>query len=481
MTIDLLADIQEARVDVKNIQTDIDKREEAIQEYLQREKDLREGLAIHKLIAIHLTKTFPTDGIIKPTSQYFTQWGNQKVIFPRETIHFALNGPVGNHSYGSWDGTKYAILIPLPLILPRVISIKPVDTWVVGKLQLPSSSEILCRKEHLPEKLPKGIKWIEVQESESIQDAVRRRLNENGYTVMNVAGWDWAGQWEKQKGNAEAAAELFPLFTMDDPLSRDFNWNESFSHLAEEWKKVSIYHDNSFFKKLDDFFEYFYNQLLLILKKKDPKEFYKKENVDKRNDSAKELLAKVSSLIKRYDCLEYREALKRIKRSLRHCIYEETLLYQHYQTSLKKIKDIEKVGEKEKRWLLREFTIINELEGALVKHDQRKAEKIVRTLKPAERRLYSNYKRLRRRIERLQKDQKFTTDISDIAKQMEVWELYLLREIKPLAQKIETLGENEKWKEAQEKAKEIEKLISSITQAYNQLHILLTQRPKFFQ
>ncbi len=64
---------------------------------------------------------------------------------------------------------------------------------------------------------------------------------------------------------------------------------------------------------------------------------------------------------------------------------------------------------------------------------------------------------------------------------MEVWELYLLREIKPLAERIEMLGKTGKWKEAQEKTKEIEKLISSITEAYNQLHILLTERPKFFQ
>ena len=99
------------------------------------------------MVAVHLTNYFPENGVIRTSGDAKRiQVGSEFVYAPRETLHFSLNGGVGGHLSGDWSGCKYAILIPLELIFDRIYSLASEDTYILGNLTLPKSSEIICLK-----------------------------------------------------------------------------------------------------------------------------------------------------------------------------------------------------------------------------------------------------------------------------------------------------------------------------------------------
>ncbi|MGM5480502.1 MAG: hypothetical protein ACQESC_03515, partial [Nanobdellota archaeon] len=163
-----------------------------IDHMLKQQRQLRKDIQAEQIIAVHLTNTFPEEGIIKPTSNYKHKLLKEHKIeieFPRPTIHFALNGPVTSHSYGDFSGRKYAILVPAKTIIDRIINISPQDTFVYGKLKLPPGSEILT-----PEKGNHNFgnaKLIQVPHTSSIENAVKKRIRERGYTLMEIGTWSW--------------------------------------------------------------------------------------------------------------------------------------------------------------------------------------------------------------------------------------------------------------------------------------------------
>lgn len=104
------------------------------------------------LVLIHKTRYAPANDEIKTTTnagatyeeqvKIGTETINIKYEDVRNTIHFAVNGEVGNHFYGSWDDTKYAVVIPLTDV-PNITTFYTADTFARGNVDI-SKGYILC-------------------------------------------------------------------------------------------------------------------------------------------------------------------------------------------------------------------------------------------------------------------------------------------------------------------------------------------------
>lgn len=99
-----------------------------------------ERLEMTDLVAIHLTDTFPENGILHPTVYY-----DPKIL--RYTIHFTLNStaqPVDSvGAKANWQNKKYAIIIPFDKIKTRIEEFNPGDTYVLDDLELPEGSVVI--------------------------------------------------------------------------------------------------------------------------------------------------------------------------------------------------------------------------------------------------------------------------------------------------------------------------------------------------
>ena len=135
--------------------------------YSYGDEVIGEDLTPEKLIAVHLTDTFPEDGIIHSVKYYdeFT-W--------RDSVHFSMNHCVGGHAYGNWDDKKHAILIPFEKMADRVEYFVSVDSFVMGDLEIPACSNILTR-----------------DGNNSIEETVNQKIQDLGYVNVNGGGWNW--------------------------------------------------------------------------------------------------------------------------------------------------------------------------------------------------------------------------------------------------------------------------------------------------
>lgn len=93
------------------------------------------------LVAIHLTNTFPENGIIHPRAYY-------QPDTLRFTTHFVINAmpPRINLLGWNWEQRKYAVLVPFDKIKDRVLAFNPADTFVLEDLDLPEGTVILRDK-----------------------------------------------------------------------------------------------------------------------------------------------------------------------------------------------------------------------------------------------------------------------------------------------------------------------------------------------
>ncbi|MBU0461588.1 MAG: hypothetical protein KJ574_03295 [Nanoarchaeota archaeon] len=197
----------------------LDAEQRRIKEELERIEDFMKNAKIGNLIAVHLTDHFPNKGIIHPTSRgFFLKLSYRtrikgilhdlRVQYPRYTIHFALNHAVASHMGGDWKGRRFAILIPLKDIISQIISLDPADTWVLGDLKLPSSTEILMRETTYyglegtnPRLRAKRQKYwdrrkgnatiISYPDNLPIHKAVEKRLREKDYVVTGGGHPNW--------------------------------------------------------------------------------------------------------------------------------------------------------------------------------------------------------------------------------------------------------------------------------------------------
>lgn len=111
----------------------------------------------------------------------------------RNTLHFAINGPVSSHAYGNWDDTKYAVLVPFTeLPRERIASANSVDTYTHGGVDLTSKCFVLCPKgeeTNLKRNNP-NVNVISYSEGKPA-DYVPALLNSLGYRTEGIGQWAW--------------------------------------------------------------------------------------------------------------------------------------------------------------------------------------------------------------------------------------------------------------------------------------------------
>ncbi len=136
--------------------------------------------SLEDLVCVHITDQESFDGFLKPQSyipvvatEIFSRT-SKEWFFPRETLHFTLNGVVADHTGGqvqeqvySWKNKKFAYLIPLADIIHQTISLFTHDTIVLGKIQLSPSSKVIIN-----------------QNSEKVKSEIQKR----GYRILEIQG-----------------------------------------------------------------------------------------------------------------------------------------------------------------------------------------------------------------------------------------------------------------------------------------------------
>lgn len=114
----------------------------------------------------------------------------------RDTVHMSMNDEVASHISGSWDGKKYAVLIPFDDIPNEKIGCaETVDTFTKGSIELSEHSWILCPKNEV-EKLKKLNPKVHVlgYEGENVQGFSQPFLTQLGYRAEDVGMWYWSDQ-----------------------------------------------------------------------------------------------------------------------------------------------------------------------------------------------------------------------------------------------------------------------------------------------
>lgn len=180
-----------------------------------------EIMEVSDLVAVHLTRYFPEKGTIKTLNSIFPQ------DTLRNTVHFSINHPVENIGfYGSWDETKYTVIVPLGDLCrdnpDKIRNFNVVDTYFTGDVKLPSSTvvlasplayedllqQMLCTRDELLSHVcddcygtTKPFNWEISYQNLTIQIAhayhnclreeTRKEISKRGYKVMPGGMWNW--------------------------------------------------------------------------------------------------------------------------------------------------------------------------------------------------------------------------------------------------------------------------------------------------
>jgi hypothetical protein len=223
------------------------------------------------------------------------------MTFPRETIHFSFNGPVGGHMYGNWDDTKFAILVPVPSIIDRIVNISPQDAFILGELKLPKGSEIVGRSKDMSGKDFGNAKPIFIDDTEKPHEAAIKRIKEKGYVPMRIGMWSWV-----RPVHDSDADEMIAFF--DICVSDSWAWTASFSELAKKLGKDFGSHTDTTFGQIERTSHYLIGMMIDAMKTRPTKRECRE--LIKRADETLEDLKKVEHQFN--SSAEGKEAYKRM-------------------------------------------------------------------------------------------------------------------------------------------------------------------------
>jgi hypothetical protein len=151
--------------------------------------------SIDELALVHVSDQDAKNGVLKPQSYIpleiqdtlsgkTTNW-----FYPRETLHFTLNGLVDDHTGGqvsahtfSWKNKKFAYVIPLVDVIDQVISLFTHDTIILGQLELPSSTQIISQQSESKVKSvlqKKGYQFLDIRGVKELDPAYLNEANIN--------------------------------------------------------------------------------------------------------------------------------------------------------------------------------------------------------------------------------------------------------------------------------------------------------------
>lgn len=167
--------------------------------------------SINDLILVHKTRYIPhNDTIYTPKStgakNYFTiQLGgkDRKIEWQvaNDSVHFSVNGPVTDHSSGSWSDCKYAVLVPYADVdTSNLVGTSFEDTFFEGNVKLPDSAIIVCPKSDIEKVKSQNLNvkvygYLDVE----LDDAIRCILIYLKKKVKMIStGSDWAENFNEK-------------------------------------------------------------------------------------------------------------------------------------------------------------------------------------------------------------------------------------------------------------------------------------------
>lgn len=183
------------------------------------------------LVLVHLTDTFPEDGIIRTTNFF-----RPEIL--RRTIHFTLNGPVVEEQQfgvGNWEKKKYVILIPFEKVMDRVEELSTDDTFILEDLELPEGSLVLAGNSvHLPSDRSKAGKASMAIENFGrtpwdLRKAVFRAILSEGYCPMRQGSYGWV-EWSHSPSR-EILEEFCKKYGVELGGLHDYHWT---AHLEDQ-------------------------------------------------------------------------------------------------------------------------------------------------------------------------------------------------------------------------------------------------------
>lgn len=203
-----------------------------------------EVLAPQDLVAVHLTDTFPENGVIRP-----------KAAFEPDTLRFtrhdtinALAEPI-NITRHNWETRRFAILIPFHRMAGRVVQFHPNDTFVLDEQELPLGTVIT--KNHSDKGVtghPGKAKIVELDYSipgtrlNGFHRAVYQQMIDMGYFPQRAASYGWDG-WGGDLSNSNSVIREF-CNKYNIPLGtgrHESHWTgelEDLAYAVDYWKEI---------------------------------------------------------------------------------------------------------------------------------------------------------------------------------------------------------------------------------------------------
>lgn len=207
----------------------------------------REALEPRDLVAVHLTDTFPENGIIHPTAFYHPDT-------LRFTSHFAINSvaPRINIFGWNWEQRKYGILVPFEKIKVRVLAFNPADTFILEDIELSEGTVVLKDANDTTTPTVAGkAQIVEIDYSKpgeilnGFQRAIYEQMIEMGYfpQVVNEYG-DWYswGMYGLPGGSTINGREIWEEFCKTNNLEFA-SGNPHASHWTGKMEDLAYYLD----------------------------------------------------------------------------------------------------------------------------------------------------------------------------------------------------------------------------------------------
>ncbi len=440
-------------------------------------------LNFNALIAVHLTDYFPEKGVIKPLGQAtLLRFGTADKTLPRQTIHFSLNGAVSANSGGDWINKKYAILLPLNLITNRIYCLNPADTYVVGSLGLPKSTEILGKEEDLRQKNGGMATLVSIGKNEGLDKAVGRRITEKGYVPISIGGGGWS-LWESEDwGKAKALAKT--LLGEEDIPEIEFVEQEMLSRASARGFNTES-HESSFFAKVEEhagmIYRALYNRRDMALAPN------YQELLVQNSILLKEVISFRNQLAQRrapYSFPQEAEAVNYIIKVLEDINLELEKGIKKWGRKIvppalaKEIKIERELSEKEKEWLMREFDLTKKLKEQFTSGATNKVQKLLRKIGNTERQVYKVYRKIQERLDPLNEQAKssgwlWKERIWHAEHRIECLEATLAAWLSRNTGKLPLMIKNGEWKLVESKLTEMEEIIASTEHYFDGLIILL--------
>lgn len=162
----------------------------------------KENISLSQIALVHATNYFPHNHTIKTSRDSNVMSSENNAYVQRNTIHFALNGKVSSHAYGSWDDCKFIIIEPMEQQMGVLSNVRPEDTWSQGTVHLSEKAVILINENEYEGLDPKVLEDYNVVKFNGDSEVVTEKmLLLLGYQPQDIGMWNWqrcSGDYENE-------------------------------------------------------------------------------------------------------------------------------------------------------------------------------------------------------------------------------------------------------------------------------------------